>query len=67
MDFNSLGSLRHLQRQLPRPLTVGGTAKADPVVIVIRVRGIHVATVNMKNGRFTIRKHWFGIVRSFFR
>ena len=67
MDFESLGGIRQLQGQLPRPIPVGGTPDTDPVTIQVRVRGTLVATATMINGRFKIRKHWLGIIRCLFR
>ena len=66
MDFDSLRSILHLQRQLPRPLPVNGTSGTDPITILVRVRKILVATVTMYAGRFSIRRHWLGMVRSLF-
>lgn len=66
MDFESLRSILHLQRQLPRPLPVAGTSGTDPITILVRVRKVLVATVLMHSGRFTIRRHWLGMLRSLF-
>ena len=66
MDFESLSSIRHLQSNLPTPIPVGGTPKSDPVTIKVRVKGTLVATAKMLDGRFSIKKHWLGIVRSLF-
>tara|TARA_Y100000589_G_scaffold331925_1_gene387940 strand:- start:167 stop:370 length:204 start_codon:yes stop_codon:yes gene_type:complete len=67
MEFESLGGLRQLHGRLPKPIPLGGTPDTDPVTIHVRVRGTLVATATMANGRFKIRKHWLGIIRSLFQ
>lgn len=66
MDFDSLGSLRHLHRELPRPIPVGMSPDAEPIVIQIKVKGTLVAKAVMVNGRFIIKKNWLGILKSLF-
>ena len=66
MDFESLGSIRHLSTKLPKPVIAGRFPDTDPVSILIQVRGTLVATATMINGRFRIKKHWLGIIRSLF-
>ena len=66
MDFESLGSIRHLQKELPKPIPVGGTPDTDPVTIQVRVKGTLVATATLINGRFMVKRHWLGIIRSLF-
>ena len=66
MDFDSLGAVRHLHTKLPKPVIAGRYLDTDPVSILIRVRGTRVATATMTNGRFTIKKHWLGIIRCLF-
>ncbi len=66
MDFQSLSSIRHLQGQLPKPIPIGGRPEKDPVTIQVRVKGTLVATAIMVHGRFKIKKHWLGIIRSLF-
>jgi hypothetical protein len=66
MDFDSLSSIRHLQKQLPRLVPIGEPVSStfNPVTIAVKVRGRQVATVIMQEGRLFIRRHWLAIFRS---
>ncbi len=66
LDFDSLLFIRELHRQIPRPILAGRLPGSEPLTIVVRVRGVRVATVTMQDGSLTIRRHWIGMVRSLF-
>jgi len=65
MELESLGALRHLRQRIPRPLPVGTSRSRllEPIRILVKVKGILVATVIYREHGLLIRRHWLGIVR----